>query len=100
MLKFSKFFLYSSRSHSVLFLVLVTLISWPAWGKMEAAPPAIDAHLQGIASFAKSSPVVSIPDGWFLMGTNREDRNRHSLETHYDNTEFPQTPYLVGCLSD
>lgn len=57
---------------------------------MEAAPPAIDTHLQEIATFAKSSPMVSIPDGWFLMGTNREDRNRHSLETHYDNTEFPQ----------
>jgi iron(II)-dependent oxidoreductase len=57
---------------------------------MEAAPPAVDAHIQGIARFAKPSPMVFIPAGWFLMGTNREDHERHNFESHYDNTEFPQ----------
>jgi len=89
-LKCSKNFPLSLLTISLLSLGLVVLNSWAAWGSMEEAPPGVEAHLQGIASFAKLSPMVSIPDGWFLMGTNREDRNRHGFETHYDNTEFPQ----------
>ncbi len=61
-----------------------------AWGAMEPAPPAVDAHLQGIAKFAEPSTMVTIPEGWFLMGTNLEAGSRHTLEKHYDNTEFPQ----------
>lgn len=79
-----------SLTKIVLSLGLVILSVWPAWGNMEAAPSAVDAHLQGIASFTKPSPMVPILAGWFLMGTNREDLNRHSFESHYDNTEFPQ----------
>jgi len=79
-----------SLTKIVLSLGLVILSVWPAWGNMEAAPPAVDVHLQGIASFTKPSPMVPILAGWFLMGTNREDLNRHSFESHYDNTEFPQ----------
>lgn len=90
MLKIPKIFHLSSVTIFLLSIGLVILSSWTTWGSMEAAPPAVDAHVQGIASFAKPSPMVSIPGGWFLMGTNREDRNRHSFETHYDNTEFPQ----------
>lgn len=61
-----------------------------AWGSMEPAPPAVDSHLQGIANFAEPSPMVEISEGWFLMGTNREDGSRHTFEKHYDNTEFPR----------
>ena len=61
-----------------------------AWGSMEPAPSAVDSHLQGIASFAEPSPMVEISEGWFLMGTNREDGTRHTFEKHYDNTEFPR----------
>jgi len=89
-LKFSKDFLFSSPTIFLLFFELAILSSWPAWGSMEAAPPAVDSHVQGIANFAKPSPMVPIPAGWFLMGTNRQDHERHSYETHYDNTEFPQ----------
>jgi formylglycine-generating enzyme required for sulfatase activity len=56
----------------------------------DPSPPAVDNHIAKIATFAKSSPQVTIPEGWFLMGTNRRDDLRHSLETHYDDTEFPQ----------
>jgi len=89
-LKFSKGFPFSYPTNFLLSFGLVILSSWPAWGSMEAAPPAVDAHVKGIASFAKPSPMVPIPAGWFLMGTNRQDHERHSFETHYDNTEFPQ----------
>ena len=71
-------------------LGLMILHSWPAWGSMEDAPPAVEAHLHGIASFAKPSPMVPISAGWFLMGTNREDGDRHTFEKNYDNTEFPE----------
>jgi len=89
-LKSSKRLLLSSLENFWLSLGLVILSVLSAWGSMEAAPPAVDVRLQGIASFAKPSPMVSIRAGWFLMGTNREDLNRHSFESHYDNTEFPQ----------
>ncbi len=88
--KILKGFLFLSLTISVWSIGLVVMNSWAAWGSMEAPSPAVDAHVQGIASFAKTSPVVSIPAGWFLMGTNRQDLKRHSLETQYDDTEFPQ----------
>ena len=75
---------------SLLSLGLVILSAWPTWAKMEAAPSTVDVHLKAIASFAESSPMIAIPSGWFLMGTNREDGDRHTFETNYDNTEFPQ----------
>ncbi len=61
-----------------------------AWGSMEPAPPAVEAHLEGIASFAKSSPTITVSEGWFIMGTNREEGSRHTFEKNYDNTEFPK----------
>ena len=56
----------------------------------EEPPPAITRHLAHIAEFAKASPTVTIPAGWFLMGTNRKDDDPFGLETQFDNTEFPQ----------
>ncbi len=50
----------------------------------------IDEHITRIASFAKPSPQVAIPEGYFFMGTHRRDNLRHTFEMHYDNTEFPQ----------
>ena len=90
MLKSSKRFPLSLLIFSLLSLGLVILGAWPAWAKMEAAPSTVDARLEGIASFARPSPMVSIPAGWFLMGTNREDGDRHTFKKNYDNTEFPQ----------
>jgi len=81
---------WSSLTLAWLSLGLMILHSWPAWASMEEAPPAVEAHLQGIASFAKPSPMVSISAGWFLMGTNREDGDRHTFEKNFDNTEFPE----------
>ncbi len=56
----------------------------------EEAPPAIAGHLANIAGFAKPSPRVAIPEGWFLMGTNRIDNDPFGLATQYDDTELPQ----------
>ncbi len=34
--------------------------------------------------------MITIPPGWFLMGTNRKDDDPYGLATQYDNTELPQ----------
>ena len=58
--------------------------------EQEDPPPELRPHLFGIAEHATASPMVLIPSGWFLMGTDRVDNNPYGLETQYDNTEFPQ----------
>ncbi|MGQ0810834.1 MAG: formylglycine-generating enzyme family protein [Nitrospiraceae bacterium] len=47
-------------------------------------------HLAAIAAFTRPSPLVSIPEGWFLMGTVRKDDDPYGLETQFDDTELPQ----------
>ena len=71
-------------------VLLVFMTPFPVFATMEEAPPEVEKHLLGIASHAKPSPTVIIPEGWFLMGTNRQDHLRHSFEIQYDDTEFPQ----------
>ena len=53
-------------------------------------PPELAPHLAEIAKLARPSPMVTIPAGWFLMGTNRKDDDPFGLETQYDDTELPQ----------
>ena len=53
-------------------------------------PPELAQHLRGIAKFAQPSPMVTVPAGWFLMGTNRKDDDPFGFETQFDDTEFPQ----------
>lgn len=53
-------------------------------------PPEFHRHLTGIAKLAQPSPVVKIPEGWFLMGTVRKDDDPFGFATQYDDTEFPQ----------
>lgn len=82
-------------SHYPLFtscLAIWLLVAFPglALGEIEAPPPLVDEHIENIARLAKTSPSITIPEGWFLMGTNRRDDLRHTFETHYDDTEFPQ----------
>ncbi len=90
MLTFPKHFSSSFLKWPMLTLGLCFFSALPVWAKMEPAPVDVEPHLQGIANFAQSSPVVTIPAGWFLMGTNREDGDRHTFEKNYDNTEFPE----------
>ena len=50
----------------------------------------LSPHLTAIAQLAHASPVVTVPAGWFLMGTNRIDDDPYGLGTQFDNTELPQ----------
>jgi iron(II)-dependent oxidoreductase len=43
-----------------------------------------------IAAFASSSPLITIPEGQFFMGTARTNQTSFSLEFPYDDTEQPQ----------
>lgn len=43
-----------------------------------------------IAAFASSSPLITIPEGQFFMGTARTSETSFSLEFPYDDTEQPQ----------
>jgi len=66
-----------------------------------AAPPCADAgpeprpelvpHLDAILKLAQPSPIVKVPEGWFLMGTNlKHEVHPYNLETQFDDTEQPQ----------
>jgi formylglycine-generating enzyme required for sulfatase activity len=43
-----------------------------------------------IAAFASISPLITIPEGQFFMGTARTSQTSFSLEFPYDDTEQPQ----------
>lgn len=47
-------------------------------------------HLEAIAKLAQNSPMVTVPEGWFLMGSIRTDDDPYGLGTQYDDTELPQ----------
>ena len=61
-----------------------------AAGAEPAPAPELARHLSAIAKLAEPSPVISIPAGWFLMGTSRKDDDPFGLETQFDDTEQPQ----------
>ncbi len=53
-------------------------------------PQQLAPRLASIARLAAPSPIVTIPAGWFLMGTARKDDDPFGLDTQYDDTEQPQ----------
>ena len=52
--------------------------------------PELARHLTGIAGLAKSSPMVTIPAGPFLLGSKRVDDDPYGNWTQFDDTELPQ----------
>ena len=65
---------------SVAFLPIVVLAASPP-------PDELFGHLDAIAALARPAPMVSVPEGWFIMGTMRKDDDPYGLETQ---SEFPQ----------
>jgi formylglycine-generating enzyme required for sulfatase activity len=49
-----------------------------------------ESVLGRIAAFASISPLITIPEGQFFMGTARTSETSFSLEFPYDDTEQPQ----------
>ncbi|MGH7232769.1 MAG: formylglycine-generating enzyme family protein [Nitrospiraceae bacterium] len=58
--------------------------------------------MAAIATLAQPSPMVTIPEGWFVMGTPRNDgESPYSLDIQFDDTEQPQRRvWLDGYLID
>ena len=47
-------------------------------------------HLTSIAGSAPPSPMLQVPEGWFLMGTSQTNELLFESGSHYDDTEQPQ----------
>lgn len=47
-------------------------------------------HFARIAQLAQTSPMIMIPAGPFLLGTNRIDNDPYGNRTQFDDTELPQ----------
>src|SRR3989442_6619627 len=67
-----------------------------------AAPeprPELAIHLDAIATLALPSPMVTVPAGWVLMGTNLRHEGPSRLETQVDRTQLPQRRILLHPFS-
>lgn len=51
---------------------------------------ALAARLTSIGRLGSPPPMVTVPAGWFLMGTARKDDDPYGMETQFDDTELPQ----------
>ncbi|MBH0182061.1 MAG: SUMF1/EgtB/PvdO family nonheme iron enzyme [Nitrospira sp.] len=69
--------------------LLISAIIWLCVGTVLAAPPDTQSQAEKIAAFVRSSPMLTVAAGPFLMGTARTEGS-FSLETQYDDTEQPQ----------
>ncbi len=81
----------------VLLPVVLLVVGLPALSPMAAGPeprPELARRLDAIAQLAQPSPMVTVPEGWFLIGTNlKRGDTRHDsfgLATQFDDTEQPQ----------
>lgn len=72
-------------------LVLCMTESAPAAPSDQINAKELARHLATIAALAQSAPPVTIPSGWFLLGSKRVDGDPYGLWTQYDDTELPQS---------
>jgi iron(II)-dependent oxidoreductase len=85
---------FTSRFHvgvisRIVLLVIMLTPPGSAWAGPEPSAE-LARHLTAIATRAQSSPMMAIPAGSFLMGTNRIDDDPYGLGTQFDDTELPQ----------
>jgi len=73
--------------------IAITLVAWwePAGTTAHAqSPKQLRTRAEAVATHAKSSPMVTIPAGWFLMGTQANSAPSVAFQGPFDNTEIPQ----------
>ena len=75
--------------------ILVTTALGTAWVSSAATLQEERSHVEQIAALARSSPMLAVPEGIFLMGTARTSDDSFSLATQYDDTEQPQRRVLL-----
>lgn len=71
-------------------LIVIGLVATPPVIARPEPRPELVPHLDAIAMLARPSPMVTVPAGWFLMGSNLKHDAPFSLETQFDDTELPQ----------
>jgi len=78
------------RRHAFPLLLIALLLG--ASGPSPAMAPASDGQspIENIAALAKGSPILTVEEGPFLMGTARTNSGPFSLDLPYDDTEQPQ----------
>ncbi|MGH7163970.1 MAG: formylglycine-generating enzyme family protein, partial [Nitrospiraceae bacterium] len=69
------------------------LVAW--WGPASISvhaqsPEQLRTRAEAVARHAKPAPIVTVPAGWFLMGTQAKPAPSLALEGPFDNTEVPQ----------
>lgn len=79
-------------------LLAVVLDSYMGSGltPVTAASPPESSPVEQIAALARSSPMVGVAEGPFLMGTARTSDGSFSMATQYDDTEQPQRRVVLG----
>jgi iron(II)-dependent oxidoreductase len=77
--------------HTILvILVILWLAAAPPVAAGPEPRPELVPHLEGIATLARPSPMVTVPEGGFLMGTTLKHDVPFGLATQFDDTEQPQ----------
>ncbi len=72
-------------------VLLVVGLSAPSHVAAGPEPrPELASRLEAVAKLAQSSPMVMVPEGWFLMGTNLQRGEPFGFATQFDDTEQPQ----------
>lgn len=71
-------------------LIALNLANQPAILAAPDMKTELPKHLVSIAKLAQHSPMVTVPEGAFLMGSIRTDNDPYGLGTQYDDTELPQ----------
>ena len=62
----------------------------PEVAAQSVTPTDLSARAAAIARLATPAPMVTIPAGWFLMGSLRKEGDLFGLAVPYDDTESPQ----------
>ncbi|MDE3018966.1 MAG: SUMF1/EgtB/PvdO family nonheme iron enzyme [Nitrospirota bacterium] len=87
--------IFFSKPKAVLVVALVVGAMTACWTPQTALaqpvnPKQLEPRLAAIAGLASPSPMVTIPAGWFLLGSQRVDDDPYGMDTQFDDTELPQ----------
>ncbi len=75
----------------VITLSLLAIIESPSLVEAGSKPsPELARHLTEIVTLARTSPMMTVPAGTFLLGSNRVDNDPYGGRTQFDDTELPQ----------
>jgi iron(II)-dependent oxidoreductase len=73
--------------------VAIMLVAWWETAGITAhaqSPEQLRIRAEAVARQAESSPMVTVPAGWFLMGTQAKSAPSGAFQGPVDNTEVPQ----------